>query len=334
MPMEVNTFFKKIKGKKIVVSFHQNGDPDAVGSAVALYEILKKKYGCRVKILFDSISKISSILLEEVNMQLEYLSDFRDQFEYIILVDTNNPAQLGNVLVNEDFNKKAFLIDHHIPHSEIESFSLSHLIKPDYTSTSEIIFETAEKLKVKLSQNAKFLLLAGIIYDSRRFLIAGERTLWAAHKLRGRGVDYNRVLSILNPPKDRSERIARLKSVKRMELYEIGDWLLSVSKVGSFEASACRALIDVGADIAIVVNADEGQVRISSRASKEFTNQTGINLAKDLMEPIGPIIKGQGGGHISAAGSNGTENSDEALEKIKELLSQKLKIKIKRIYEE
>ncbi|MEM2109850.1 MAG: DHH family phosphoesterase [Candidatus Odinarchaeota archaeon] len=333
MNTSVHALFNKLNNKKIIISFHQNGDPDAVGSAVALREILKQKYHCTVKIAFDSVSKISESLLQEVQVKLDELSDFQDQYDFIILVDTNNPAQLGNTSL-EISKDKTLLIDHHIPHSTITDFSSANLIKPDYPSTCEIIFEISENLKTNLSDSARFLLLAGIIYDSRYFSIIGSETLLTAYKLLKTGLDYYKILTLLNPLKDRSERIARLKAVKRMELYEAGDWIIAISKLGSFEASASRALIQLGADLSIVVNIGKDTVRISSRASSEFVKQTGINLAKDLMEPIGPVIKGQGGGHISAAGCNGVANAEEALEKIKEIISTKLNVKIKRIVRE
>ena len=333
MNTSVHALFNRLNNKKIIISFHQSGDPDAVGSAVALREILKQKYHCKVNIAFDSVSKISESLLQEVKVKLAELSDFQDQYDFIILVDTNNPAQLGNTSL-EISKDKTLLIDHHIPHSNIIDFSSANLIKPEYPSTCEIIFEISEELKTNLSDSARFLLLAGIIYDSKYFSIIGAETLLTAYKLVKTGLDYNKILLLLNPLKDRSERIARLKAVKRMELYEAGDWLIAISKLGSFEASASRALIQLGADLSIVVNIGKNTVRISSRASSEFVKQTGINLAKDLMEPIGPVIKGQGGGHISAAGCNGVSNAEEALEKIKEIISIKLNVKIKKIVSE
>ncbi|WEU39747.1 MAG: bifunctional oligoribonuclease/PAP phosphatase NrnA [Candidatus Odinarchaeum yellowstonii] len=322
--------FNRLKNKKIIVSFHQNGDPDAVGSAVALREILKQKYNCQVNIVFDSVSKISETLLEEVKINLTELSDFKNEYDFIILVDTNNPAQLGEIgltLVKD----KVILIDHHLPHSELAEFSDTHIIKPEYPATSQIIFEISEYFNTTLSKASRFLLLAGIIYDSRYFTLINTDTFLAAYKLVRTGLDYDKLLFLLNPLKDRSEKIARLKAVKRMELYEAGEWIIAVSKLGSFEASASRAFIQLGADLAIVANISKDAVRISSRASTEFYKKTGLNLAKDLMEPIGPIIKGQGGGHSTAAGCNGTINGEDAIEKIKEILAEKLHVNLKKI---
>ncbi len=330
MNTSLQDFFNRFQNKKIILSFHKNGDPDALGSAVALREILKQKYNCQVNIIFDSVSKISTLLLEEVKLKLSELTDFKDKYDYIILLDTNNPAQLGEIGLNI-VKDKIVLIDHHLPHSEITEFSAFHLIKPEYPATSQIIFEIGECFNVNLSYASSFLLLAGIIYDSRYFTLINSGTFLAAYKLAKTGLDYGRILYLLNPLKDRSEKLARLKAVKRMDLYEAGEWIIALSKLGSFEASASRALVQLGADIAIVANISKANVRISGRSSQEFFKKTGINLAKDLMEPIGPIINGQGGGHSTAAGCNGTANGEEALEKIKEILAEKLGLKLKKI---
>ena len=62
------------------------------------------------------------------------------------------------------------------------------------------------------------------------------------------------------------------------------------------------------------------KVRLSSRSSREFSDKTNINLGTDVMEPLGPIINGKGGGHANAAGANGTKNLNEALDKAVELI--------------
>ena len=104
-------------------------------------------------------------------------------------------------------------------------------------------------------------------------------------------------------------------------MHNIGTWVVVTSKVRAFEASACRALIDVGADVAIVGGKPgKKQVRLSSRSTREFSRETGVNLGSDVMEAIGPLIGGKGGGHANAAGANGKENLDEALAKAVELI--------------
>ncbi|MHA2179545.1 MAG: DHHA1 domain-containing protein, partial [Candidatus Thorarchaeota archaeon] len=77
----------------------------------------------------------------------------------------------------------------------------------------------------------------------------------------------------------------------------------------------------LGADVAIVGGSPrKDTVRLSSRSTRSFFENTSINLGTDIMNPIGAIIDGKGGGHANAAGANGKRNLDKALEKSLEII--------------
>ena len=81
-------------------------------------------------------------------------------------------------------------------------------------------------------------------------------------------------------------------------------------------------------DVAIIGGRPtKGIVRLSSRSTSEFSKETGINLGTDVMEPIGVLIGGEGGGHANAAGANGFQNLDEALNRSVELIREILETK-------
>ncbi len=132
-----------------------------------------------------------------------------------------------------------------------------------------------------------------------------------------------------------SERVARLKAAMRMELYELQHqgqrFLVAVSCVSSYEASAARGIIDLGADLAIVAGGRKGRVRVCCRGKPKFIHALKFNLGRDLMMPLGRLIKGSGGGHALAASANGMGDAEEALAKALKILEEKLKIKLKRL---
>jgi nanoRNase/pAp phosphatase (c-di-AMP/oligoRNAs hydrolase) len=81
---------------------------------------------------------------------------------------------------------------------------------------------------------------------------------------------------------------------------ETEGWIIVSSMVSSFEASACRALIDLGADVAIVSSNRKKGGRVSGRSTDAFHKRTGVSLAK-VMEKVGLELDGSGGGHPTAA---------------------------------
>jgi alanyl-tRNA synthetase len=86
-----------------------------------------------------------------------------------------------------------------------------------------------------------------------------------------------------------------------------------------------KALLYLGADVAFVGAAHEGEVRISARAKNELVDK-GFHLGRDVLPLVSDLISGDAGGHAAAAGANGTkpEKLDEALkicvDKTRELL--------------
>jgi nanoRNase/pAp phosphatase (c-di-AMP/oligoRNAs hydrolase) len=176
-------------------------------------------------------------------------------------------------------------------------------------------------LGITIDADTANLLLTGMIFDTRRFFYADSDTLSAAIKLIEAGADYEKCVRSLLIRPDRSERIARLKAAGRTKVHLVGDWVVAVSKINAFEASACRGLVELGADVAIVGGSPSNDiVRLSSRSTRDFFEKTGISLGSDIMEPIGQLIEGEGGGHANAAGANGKKNLEKAMERSVELI--------------
>ena len=72
--------------------------------------------------------------------------------------------------------------------------------------------------------------------------------------------------------------------------------------------------MSLGADAAFIFVNKKNEVRISARSTRMFQDETGIHLGRDIMEKVGPILSGTGGGHAGAAGANGKKNVNGAKE--------------------
>jgi phosphoesterase RecJ-like protein len=302
---------------------HQNADPDAVCAMIAFAKMYRaiNPEGSPV-LIADDMSRLSHQVIDTFLSGESIQETERIEGDLVILLDTNSVFQLGPKFqkIPQD-PKKTIVIDHHEINPETESISEHRLVRSDRSSTCEIITNLFEDYQIPIDSMTANLLLTGIIFDTRRFYFADIPTLQTAIRLIDYGAAYEQCINALLMRPDRSERIARLKAAGRVRIHTFDDWVIVTSKIGAFEASVCRAFVDMGADVAIVGGApSKGVVRISSRSTREFSNQTAINLGKDVMEPLGDIIGGKGGGHANAAGANGTKNLDEAIVKSVELI--------------
>ena len=115
-----------------------------------------------------------------------------------------------------------------------------------------------------------------------------------------------------------------MKACRRAKLVKIGDWMIALSHVSAFEASAARALVDLGAHASAVAGKRDEAVEISFRCTREFTKETGIHLGKDIAKPLGEQLHGMGGGHAAAAGANGTGEVEAAMKLCLKLFREKL----------
>ncbi|MFQ5831237.1 MAG: bifunctional oligoribonuclease/PAP phosphatase NrnA [Candidatus Thorarchaeota archaeon] len=306
-----------------IIIGHQNADPDAVCSMLAARSLyLSINPQGNPTLVCEDVSKLSNQVLDTLELSKEIHEFSKKVHDLTILVDTNSKSQLGPRVANLLGDpSRTLVIDHHEENPDIQTIAQHTLINTKASSTCEMVFELFEELNVEPDTVTANLLLTGILFDSRRFFHSGEDALEVALKLVEAGADYQTCVNSLIIRPERSERIARIKAAGRLKLHTIDDWIVVTSRVKAYEASACRGLLELGADAAIVGGVtSSGRVRISSRSTRKFSEETDVNLGTDVMEPIGELIGGEGGGHANAAGANGTKNRDHALERSVELI--------------
>jgi nanoRNase/pAp phosphatase (c-di-AMP/oligoRNAs hydrolase) len=120
-----------------------------------------------------------------------------------------------------------------------------------------------------------------------------------------------------------SEKIARLRAGQRAEVEFVGDWVLAFSHLGSFQSSGARALLSMGADVAVVVGEDKGMLRASFRSKNQFHRLTGIHLG-EMVSIFASRFNGSGSGHPTAAGFNGKGSIEDFVKYVKKLFIDEL----------
>ncbi|MHA1906197.1 MAG: DHH family phosphoesterase [Candidatus Thorarchaeota archaeon] len=315
-----------LKGKNdILVLGHHNADPDAVCSMIAFSELYHSiNPDGKATLACDDVSRLAKQVLENMASNVEILEDIDTEFDFVVVLDTNSALQLGSKFERYVSNpSKVFVIDHHEHNPDLADFAAQAIVMSDRSSTCEVLTDLHQQSNIPISPHSANLLLTGMIFDTRRFVYADKRTLEIAINLIDAGADYNACVRSLVIRPDRSERIARLKAAGRLEVHTIDEWVVVTAKIGAYEASACRGLIDLGADAAIVGGKpSKEKVRISARSTQEFSKKTGVNLGTDVMEQLGELIDGKGGGHPNAAGANGKRNRKKALLRSVELIRE------------
>ena len=323
---EITKIIDTLEAKLVVLLCHHNADPDAICSAYAFQSLLKQlmpKIEVEIGAAYG-ISRLSKHLLQYVPI------DVRDQpriekADAIVLLDTNTIQQLDNLAEKVKTAKSPIIvIDHHATHPETEQLATLCVTNEEASSTCEIVYNFYKQANIKPNQTEAKALFLGIAFDTRHFILANSSTLKNIAELIDSGLNVQETLPLLSLPMDLSERVARLKASRRVKLFKMNEWIIALSHVSAYQASAARALIDLGADVAAVAGQKNEKLEVSLRGTREFHKQTGIHLGKDVAKPLGEHIHGMGGGHATAAGANGAEDIEVALKRCLFLLKEKL----------
>lgn len=324
-PSQFLSTLQRAAKSKIALILHQSADPDAIGSAAALAQLLSLLTDCECHIFAESLNRSAKQLVTTFRLELTNPDTLKD-FSVLVLVDLNNLEQTGTLAAAFPTNKVTiFCVDHHVFHGELTQVADFVLHDDHLRSTAELVLQLWEASGKPMPSDVATLLACGLVYDSRHFHIATNTTFTHFMALLAKEADYQQVLSVLSTPLEKSERIARLKAAQRVVVYDEFGLLIAATIIRSYEASVCRALIGLGADIAIASATKNDEVRLSARCTQDVVSSRSLDLAKDVMEPLGELIGGAGGGHPSAAGANGNASSDHALGLALQLIRKALK---------
>jgi phosphoesterase RecJ-like protein len=276
----------------LVVS-HKNPDGDSIGSEIALAMALMKlkKNVCVYNsdpppMRYSKFPKASLIQTEKKN--------FKE--DVTIFVDCAEIDRIGKIKENIDFSKPSINIDHHVGNTK---FGTVNLIKPDHSSTAEIIYQLI-KNEIPMDKEIATYLYIGILTDTGAFRYPNttSHSLRVASELVAYGVIASQVSEFIWFT-DPEARIKLLGDVLRtMSLYDkisIMYVTKEMLKMHGAKEEDTEEFIDYGLSIkgietaAIIKEREDGTLKISLRSKNNVPVQ-------ELAAKYG------GGGHRTASG--------------------------------
>jgi bifunctional oligoribonuclease and PAP phosphatase NrnA len=298
---------------KLIVVTHENPDGDALGSLVAMREIL------------SAIGKDCLIFMAagELPLPQEY------RFLALSHLVSAAPADIdertivfldcGNLERNpaEAFKQPGVLILNIDHHHDNTRFGTVNLVVPDASCTAEIVWELMHGLGVTPTLTIAEALYVGLITDTGRFMYenTGRRAHLMAAELIDAGIDVHEIYRRVYEGVPYGKLALLARGLANVERYDDGRLTVTALSADDFsqsgaEESYSEGVIDhlravEGTAIAALVrdrvgNPAEGPRKVSLRASDERIDVSRIARAQG------------GGGHRAAAGFT-TEMSQEQL---------------------
>jgi c-di-AMP phosphodiesterase-like protein len=289
------------QSSQIFIMGHSNADLDAVGAAMGISCMCRKK-GKKAYIVLDTENNAAQNLIEEIQNVPEYAQTFitgqdalllADSHSILIVVDTNRPDQVECRPLLETISKVC-VVDHHRRAADYINPVVLNLHEPYASSASELVTEllqyAVEKADVLPIESKS--LLAGIFLDTKSFNVrTGERTFEAAAVLKQWGADTVEVKKLLQS--DFQNTMAKYQIIKSARLYrqELAVAALNSTTSRALAAQAADELLNIsGITASFVLYPDEENVYISARSIGDANVQM-------ILEPLG------GGGNTATAGA-------------------------------
>ena len=285
----------------VFIMGHKNADLDAVGAAMGIACLCRKK-NKPVNIVLDLENNSAQKLIDEIRREPEYRDAFIsgqdallmcDNRSTLVVVDTNRPDQVEFKPLLEAV-PKVCVVDHHRRAADYIKPVVVNFHEPYASSAAELateLLEYAVEQKDVLPIEAKSL-MAGIFLDTKSFNVrTGERTFEAAAYLRQLGADTVEVKKLLQ--NDFQNTIAKYQIIKAARLYrqEIAISALNSGTSRTLAAQAADELLNIcGITASFVLFPDGDQVIVSARSIGDANVQV-------ILEPLG------GGGNTATAGA-------------------------------
>ena len=289
------------QSSEVYIMGHKNADLDAVGAAMGIACLCRKK-GKKPYIVLDLQNNMAGKLIEEIRETSIYSDLFLtgqealvrcDNRSILVVVDTNRPDQVEFKPLLEAVTKVC-VVDHHRRAADYITPVVVNLHEPYASSASELVTELlqyAVEKKDVLPIEAKSL-MAGIFLDTKSFNVrTGERTFEAAAFLRQLGADTVEVKKLLQ--NDFQDTMSKYQIIKAARLYrqELAIAALNTTTTRTLAAQAADELLNIsGITASFVLYPDEDRVIISARSIGEANVQM-------ILEPLG------GGGNTATAGA-------------------------------
>ncbi len=281
---------------RLAVVTHDNPDPDAIASAIALTKIAESVGVDADPCYFGDIShQENRALVNLLDLNLRNLPRGFDIAEYdgVALVDHSRPG------VNDGLDPDTtvdIVIDHHPPRAPVEATFVD--LRSAVGATSTLLTDYLERLNITPDRTVATALLFGIRVDTRDFVREVSVADYEAAAFLLPHVDTS-ILDRIESPSMSAEVLETVARAIRNREIQGTALAASVGEIRDRDAlaQAAERLLDMETvQVSLVYGYADGTVYASARA-----RGAEIDIGETLRDAFGPM--GSAGGHADMAGA-------------------------------
>ncbi|HZH93592.1 MAG TPA: bifunctional oligoribonuclease/PAP phosphatase NrnA [Tissierellaceae bacterium] len=291
--------------ERIAVVSHMNPDGDNLGSLLAAGLSLEKM-GKGVLFVKADIIPEDYRFLPGVE-RLSPVDETIDMLDLLLVLDSSDPDRLGENRFLIDKSQKVVNIDHHVSNSE---FGDINIVKPEMSSTGEILFELLLQMDMPIDSEIASLIYVAMSTDTGRFTYQGVtgKTHETVARLYGYGIDAYAINNSLYQRRSLERTKLFIRAVSNIRLYKdnrIGIVRVTKSMLDETGSSMedTEGIVEFIRDTdsveaaCILKEIDDGVVKISLRT-------------KNIVDANKVCSVFHGGGHSRASGATVEDTID------------------------
>jgi len=155
-----------LKGSKsVLVTMHVHPDPDAIGAALAMTLYLRS-LGKNVRLYNEEKCPKALNFIPRAGLCLNYKGGERFVPDTAVILDCGDLDRIGKVKALIGEKTQTINIDHHITNRQ---FARYNLVRMQYSSTSEILYQLLKQAGCVFTKDIAVLLYLGILTDTGSF---------------------------------------------------------------------------------------------------------------------------------------------------------------------
>ncbi len=303
------------KNKRFLISTHISMEPDALGSEIALYLLLRRLGKQAMVVNDDKVIAEYAFLpgLKYVQRLGRRIKNIR--FDCFVLLDCSDLSRCGEVAGLKANSRLILNIDHHISNS---FFGDLNWVEPGMSSASEMVYNLYKKMRVPIDKDTALLLFSGIATDTGffRYSNTSSDTHIAAAELLKRGVDSSSVYWHIYEDVPFRDAIILARELSRIERDIQGKVVWASLKRAIVKRTSEE--FDLGDHFLSFMRAIKGvEVAVLFKEDKKGKKGVRVNFRSQGKVDVNSIAKFfGGGGHKTASGATIAGSLDAVKRKV------------------
>lgn len=311
----IKSLQQKIEESNIIyLMAHVNPDGDALGSILALGNLIRVKMNKDIKMVIKSELPSSFKFMPNSELIEKDIKE-NNNIDLLITLDCASLDRLG--LQQDELNRFAYIIniDHHVTNTD---FGHINIVDEKASSTGEIIFNLINDLNYEISTEIAKCLYVSISTDTGSFKYTNttSKTHLIASQLLEKNIDLKTINRKLYQSRSLEKTQLLVKGLNNLKL--LNNNKVGIVCVDQNLLDSCKAEIE---DVDIIVNfiRDIDTVEIACVIKEIEKEIVRVSLrSKGNIDISKVALKFNGGGHAKAAGCTINENIQKAEEKVTE----------------